>query len=77
MAKFSIGSQVKCVNDANECFGRTGTIVAFEDAYVRWEVENTETGIGQTAVQYRCLAEELEVVSAETVAVVVTADTKK
>ena len=78
MAKFSIGDKVKCVNGANECFGRLGKIVAFEDAYVRWEVENSETGIGQTAVQYRCLAEELEsATEIQTVAVTVTAEPKK
>lgn len=78
MAKFSIGDKVKCVNNSNECFGRTGKIVAFEDAYVRWEVQDSETGIGQTAIQYRCLAEELEVISVtEEAVIIVTAEPKK
>jgi len=78
MAKFSIGDKVKCVNGANECFGRTGTIIAFEDAYVRWELDNSETGIGQNATQYRCLAEELETVTVtEEAVIIVTAEPKK
>ena len=37
-----------------------GKIVAFEDNTIRWEVIDSETGVGQGAKQYRCHASELE-----------------
>lgn len=78
MTKFSIGDKVKCVSDTNECFGRTGKIIAFEDATVRWELDDSETGIGQSSTQYRCLPEELEsVTDTEHAVIILSTATKK
>lgn len=60
MTNFSIGDIVHCINPALECGGRGGKIIAFEDATIRWEAINTETGVGQTAVQYRCSPQDLQ-----------------
>jgi hypothetical protein len=54
--RFSIGDTVQCLNQDLPCYGTIGKIVAFEDNTIRFEVLGTETGIGQTAKQYRCHA---------------------
>jgi hypothetical protein len=59
MARFQIGEMVQCCNPEMECCGMIGKIIAFEDNTIRWEVSETETGIGQTSKQYRCHAEDL------------------
>jgi len=60
MTRFQIGQDVKCVNANHESCGLTGKIIAFEDATIRWEVKNSETGVGQTSQQYRCLPADLD-----------------
>lgn len=60
MTRFQIGDEVRCVHQGSESNGLTGRIVAFEDATIRWETDNSKTGIGQTAKQYRCLPAHLE-----------------
>lgn len=60
MTRFQIGENVRCVHPGAESNGLTGRIVAFEDAMIRWEANNSETGIGQTSKQYRCLPAHLE-----------------
>lgn len=62
-ARFQIGQMVRCVDATSESNGMIGKIIAFEDNTIRWEVINTETGIGQTAKQYRCHAHNLELVT--------------
>jgi hypothetical protein len=62
MTRFQIGYPVRCVNNEHECFGMTGKIIAFEDNTIRWEVQHSETGVGITAKQYRCQAQDLEIV---------------
>jgi hypothetical protein len=59
-ARFQIGQEIRCVSPGKDCYGMSGKIVAFEDNTIRWECKNSETGVGQTAKQYRSLAEELE-----------------
>jgi hypothetical protein len=65
MARFQIGQTIRCINPMEKTFGMMGKIVAFEDNTVRWEVLGSETGIGQTAKQYRCHAASLQDVSEE------------
>jgi hypothetical protein len=60
MTRFQIGQSVKCVNANHESCGLSGKIIAFEDATIRWEVSNSETGVGQTSQQYRCLPSDLD-----------------
>jgi len=62
MTRFQIGDTVKCVDAQHESNGLIGKIVAFEDATIRWEVLNSETGVGQTSKQYRCYPIHLEAV---------------
>ena len=62
MTRFQIGYPVRCVNNEHESFGKVGKIVAFEDNTIRWEVQHSETGVGITAKQYRCQAQDLEIV---------------
>jgi len=71
MTNFSIGDMVHCINPDLECGGMCGKIISFEDTSIRWEVIDTETGIGQTAVQYRCLPQDLQPMNGElTIAVI-------
>lgn len=60
MTRFQIGQSVKCTHEGAESYGLTGKIIAFEDATIRWEADHSETGIGQTSRQYRCLPDHLE-----------------
>lgn len=62
MARFQIGQAVRCVNTLHEANGKIGKIIAFEDNTVRWELASSETGIGQGSRQYRCQAQDLELV---------------
>ena len=55
-ARFQIGESVVCIDPAIGCFGQLCKIVAFEDNTIRIEVVNSETGVGQTAKQFRCVA---------------------
>jgi hypothetical protein len=55
-ARFQIGDSVVCVDPNMGCYGKKGRIVAFEDNTIRFEIHNSETGVGQTAQQYRCVA---------------------
>jgi hypothetical protein len=55
-ARFQIGESVVCVDPDMGCFGQLCRIVAFEDNTIRVEVYNSETGVGQTAKQFRCYA---------------------
>jgi hypothetical protein len=59
-ARFQIGQMVRCVDPMSESNGLIGKIIAFEDNTIRWEVIHSETGVGQTAKQYRCHAKHLE-----------------
>ena len=61
--RFSIGDTIQCLNHDLPCYGKIGKIVAFEDNTIRFEVLGTETGIGQTAKQYRCHAGSLQKIS--------------
>ena len=58
--RFQVGQKVRCVSNEKESFGMVGKIIAFEDNTIRWEVIDSETGVGQGAKQYRCHASELE-----------------
>jgi hypothetical protein len=55
MTRFQIGDRVVCIDDTLPCCHMRGKIIAFEDATIRWEADATQTGIGQTSQQYRCL----------------------
>jgi hypothetical protein len=57
--KFQIGEAVRCINPMKESYGKVGKIVAFEDNTIRWELAESEVGVGQTAKQYRCHASNL------------------
>lgn len=63
MARFQIGDRVRCIDPAMETYGCTGKIVAFEDRFIRWELDRTKTGVGQTAKQYHCLPQHLELLN--------------
>jgi hypothetical protein len=54
--RFQIGDEVVCIDPNMGCYGKKGRIVAFEDNTIRFEIHNSETGVGQTAQQYRCVA---------------------
>lgn len=62
MTRFQIGQAVRCVNKMHESFGKVGKIIAFEDNTIRWELAGSATGIGQSSVQYRCPAQDLDLV---------------
>ncbi len=62
MTRFQIGQAVRCVNTMHESFGKVGKIIAFEDNTIRWELASSETGIGQGSRQYRCAAQDLDLV---------------
>jgi hypothetical protein len=59
-ARFQIGQTVRCTNPKSSSCGMTGKIVAFEGDTIRWEVNDSSTKVGLSAVQYRCHASELE-----------------
>ena len=59
-ARFQIGQEVRCVNPGKECYGMSGKIVAFEDNTIRWECNDSTTGIGLGSRQYRCHAADLD-----------------
>ena len=64
MVRFRPGQTVRCINQNMPCYGKVGTVIAFEDATIRWKVAGSETGVGQTAEEYRCHPQDLETVSA-------------
>jgi len=62
MTRFQIGQEVRCVNPQHESNGLVGTIVSFEDTTIRWEVKNSENGVGTSSKQYRCYPIDLDLV---------------
>jgi len=63
MFRFRPGQAVKCINPNMPGYGKVGTIITFEDATIRWKVAGSETGVGQTAEEYRCQPQDLEPIS--------------
>lgn len=70
MTNFSVGDKVRCIDPKAASYGRIGSIVAFEDATVRWKVDNTDTTVGVDALEYRCHPQNLQKVILEEVIVV-------
>ena len=70
MTNFTIGDKVRCIDPQAPSYGRTGSIVAFEDVTVRWKVDNTDTTVGIDALEYRCHPQNLEKIIVEEVVVV-------
>ena len=64
MVRFRPGQAVRCINPDMPFYGKVGTVIAFEDATIRWKVAGSETGVGQTAEEYRCQPQDLETISA-------------
>ena len=67
MTKLSIGDHVICKDPDSSSFGKTGVVVAFEDATVRWKVDGTETNVGIDGLEYRCHPEHLQKIDAHSI----------
>ena len=70
MTNFSVGDKVRCIDPHAASYGKTGSIVAFEDVTVRWKADNTDTTVGIDALEYRCHPECLQKIIVEEVVVI-------
>ena len=60
MTNFSVGDRVRCIDPVSSSCDLEGKIIAFEDAFIRWEVDLSSTGVGINPREYRCKPEQLE-----------------